>query len=341
MAQTTPQFRIDVRPRLPIWGLRLLLGAVLLTFSEVVMWQNPVAHRPFDWPILLILYVALAAIMLDLTVRFQVRDPGSMLLIGTAYALIHAAALNPGVFVSFPVTLLVRGLGLQTAAGVYALLLFVIVMRGKQLVPWHLLGAVAIGVLWGVWLHWFPLQTAVGWGLVPLATAQTYAVILLVAVGLLFFFVGPRFRVIREKQFELLWWERAVAIVPLFIAVLIGMVQNLIPIFPLLVIIAMGAYVGWALNFQRYGYDPSILAEIMFAAPNLINYVAFSVVFFVTGVLAYGLIVDKDTLIGNILYYVVLGFGTLALPTASVLIFFTYLNRRSQEKAEEDAEGDD
>ena len=46
----------------------------------------------------------------------------------------------------------------------------------------------------------------------------------LVVIGVLFFAIGPRFRVVREKQFELVWWEQIVAIVPLFIALLIGMV---------------------------------------------------------------------------------------------------------------------
>jgi hypothetical protein len=301
------------------------------------MWQNPIAHRPFDWPILLLLYTVIAAIVLDLTVRFQVRDAGSLLLLGSAYALIQSAALNPGVFVSFPVTLLVRGLGLQTAAGVYGLLLFVLVMRGKPLEPLHLLGAVAIGVLWGLWVHWFPLQTAVGWGSVDLPTAQLYALIPLIVVGVLFFVIGPRFRILREKQFELILWERVAVVVPLFITVMLGIAQNLIPFFPLLVIIVIGAYVGWALNFQRDGYDPSILAEIMFAAPNLITYIIFAVVFLVSGVLAYGAITDVDSVIGNILYYLVLGFGTLALPLGSVLIFFSYLKRRSEEKAEEES----
>ena len=340
MAQTTPRFRVEVRSRLPIWGLRLLLGAVLLTLSEVVMWQNPVAHRPFDWPVLLILYVALAAILLDLTVRFQVRDAGSLLLVGSAYALAQSAALNPGVFVSFPITLLVRGFGLQTAAAVYGLLFFIIVIRGKALVPWHLLGAVAIGVLWGVWVHWFPLQPAVGWGAVELSTAQTYVVIPLVVVGFLFWLLGSRFRVVREKQFELLLWERIAVVVPLFLAVLIGMAQNLIPFFPLLVMIAVGAYIGWALTFQRSGYDPSLLAEVMFSAANLLNYVIFSAVFFIAGAVAYGMITDKDSLLGTLVYYLVLGFGTLALPLGSVLIFFSYLNRRAREKAEDEAEGD-
>ena len=45
--------RIRIKERLPIWGLRLILGVMLLTLSELVMWQNPTAHSmqlSSPWP---------------------------------------------------------------------------------------------------------------------------------------------------------------------------------------------------------------------------------------------------------------------------------------------------
>jgi hypothetical protein len=338
MTATPPKnrWRDLLRASLPMWGLRLILGAVLLTISEVVMWQNPLVRRPLDWLGVAVLYVALAALLLDFTVRFQVRHPSSLLLLGGAYAVLQSATLNPGVFDSFPITLVVRGLGLQTAAAVYGLLLFVTVMRGKQPGPWHWLGAVAIGAIWGIWLHWYPLQAGVNWGLVPLATGQTYAALLLISVGVLFFVIGPRFRVVREDRLQLVLWERVSVAAVLFVALLLAMAQALIPLLPLLVLIALGAYIAWALNFQRGGYDPSLLAQITFAAPNLITYITLAVVFFVVGSLSYGLIADRDSLVGVVVYYLVLAFGALGLPAASVLIFFAHLNRRAQETAADD-----
>jgi hypothetical protein len=111
--------RIRVRERLPVWGLRLILGVILLTLSELVMWQNPPAHRLLDWPVLLILYVALAAILLDLTVRFQARGPATLLLVSGVYGLVSAAIINHGAFDNLPYSLIVRGMGLQTGAGLW------------------------------------------------------------------------------------------------------------------------------------------------------------------------------------------------------------------------------
>jgi hypothetical protein len=271
----------------------------------------------------------LAALLLDFTVRFQARNIASLLMVSGAYALIQSAVLNPGTLANLPISLLVRGLGLQTAAAVYGLLFFVLVMRGKQPDGLQVIGALAIGLLWGGWLHWYPLQDSVQWGEVSLANAQAYAVVFLVLIGLLFFLIGPRFRVVKEKQFELLWWERIVVVVPLFAALLIGMLQNVIPAVPLIVIALIGAFVGWALIFQREGYEPSILAEMMFSAPNMITHIVLSFVFFAAGTLAYGLIQDKDAEVGVVIYVLVLGFGVLWLPAASVLIFMKYLSSRS------------
>jgi hypothetical protein len=310
--------------------LRLILGMILLTISDLVMWQNPVARTWGEWPLRLVVYVALAAWMLDFAVRFQVRGPATLLLLSTAYALMHSATLNPGAFDNFPITLVVRGLGLQIAAAVYGLLLFVVVMRGRQPDGLQVLAAVGIGLVWGIWTHWYPLQTSVAWGLVSLETAQTYLLVALVIVGVLFWVIGPRFRVVRERDFELVWWERVIAVVPLFVALLAGMIQNVIPFLPLLPMIAVGVFVGWALNWQRGGYEPSLLAQLMFAAPNLITYVVVSIIFLAVGTLSYGLIADKDSILGIIVYVLVLGFGAAALPGASLLIFWRYYTLRNQ-----------
>src|SRR5438105_1605861 len=152
--------RIRVRERLPVWGLRLILGIILMTLSEIVMWQTPLARSLLDWPILLVLYTGLAAIIMDLVVRFQANGPATLLLVAGICGLVSSSIINGSAFESLPYSLISRGLGLQTAAGLYGLLLFVSVMRGKQVEPLQVAGAVAVGVLWGVWVHWYPLRAA-------------------------------------------------------------------------------------------------------------------------------------------------------------------------------------
>src|SRR5262245_22469231 len=201
--------RIRIRERLPIWGLRLVLGAILLTLSELVMWQNPPARatRPLDWPLLLILYTGLAGILMDLVVRFQARNPATLLLVSGLYGLAAATIISRNALDNLPFSLVIRALGLQTGAGLYGLLLFVSVLRGKQVAPLQVAGAAAVGVLWGIWVHWYPIQTVVHWGPVPIETATLYILPALVILGILIVLVAPRFQFFREKQMELLWWE--------------------------------------------------------------------------------------------------------------------------------------
>jgi hypothetical protein len=320
--------RIRIRERLPVWALRLTLGVMLLTISELVMWQNPTARSPIEWPILLVLYVALASILMDLVVRFQVNSPATLLLVSGICGLVSASIINHSAFASLPYSLIVQGFALQTGAALYSLLLYVSVMRGRQLEPIHIAAAAALGVLWGIWVHWYPLRTAGNWGPVSIETATLYIVPALVILGLLLIGVVPRFQFFREKQLELLWWEAIVVGLPLFVALVVGMLQDLIPFPWLLVIVGIGAYMVWALSQSRRGYEPSILAEATFAAPNAITYIVLGVAFLVAGTLSYSLVTDAESPIGVAAYVLVLVAGFLWLPGASGLVFLEVLRRQ-------------
>ncbi len=326
--------RIRVRERLPIWGLRLVLGVILMTIAELVMWQNPPAYAWFDWPVLLILYVALAAIVMDLAVRFQAHGLARLLMISGLGGLVSATIINRSAFLTPPYSLIVQGMGLQTGAVLYSLLLYVLVMRGKPLAPPHIAGAAVLGVLWGIWAHWYPLRTITGAVVVPLETAQLYLIPALVIVGVLINFVAPRFRFFREEQMELTWWEAIVAGVPLFITLIVGMLQNTILLVWLLVAIAIGAFIVWALFQSRGGYEPSILAEAMFAAPNTISYIVLAITFLVAGTLAYGLVTDRDSPIGIAVYLLILMSGFMWLPGTSVLLLWHLLRPSAKETKE-------
>lgn len=321
--------RIRIRERLPIWGIRIQLGLVLLTLSELVMWQNPIAYSVLDWVVLFFLYVGLATILLDVIVRFQVRDIASLLLAAGLYGLVASTIINHSIFENLsagPYALLIHGFGLQTAAGLYGLLLFILVMRGKAPTPVQAVVAGAIGVLWGVWVHWFPIQTHIGWGLVPIETATQYMILALFIVGFTFTFVTPRFRFFREQDMQMTWWEAILAGMPLFVALVVGMLQNIIPDLWLAILIAVGAFIVWVLYNQSGGTEPSIMAEITYPAPNSITYIVFSLVFFTCGSLAYYLVTDKDSVIGIAAYWLVFGFGLVGLPASALVIFWRVLH---------------
>ena len=76
-----------VRGRLSGWGTRLSFGALLLIFSEWIVWQTPTDFGPVEWAALAVIYLALAAIMLDLIARLNVNDVFGLLLVAGLYGL--------------------------------------------------------------------------------------------------------------------------------------------------------------------------------------------------------------------------------------------------------------
>ena len=114
---------------------------------------------------------------------------------------------------------------------------------------------------------------------------------------------------------------------PLFVTLLVGMIQRVIPFVPLVFPAAIGAFCVWALRQQFREDEPSVLGNLTFLAPNLLTYVALAVVFLLAGALAYPLVSDIDSPVGVALYVAVLGFGAAWLPFASGLIFWAGLRR--------------
>jgi hypothetical protein len=317
--------RILLRPRLPVWRLRLAFGLLMLAFSEMVAWQNPPARQWFEWPLLVILYTCVGAFFLDVAVRFSARSPAAIGMACGVYGLIVSAVFHHTAYVSFPFGLLLRGLGLQVGMGFLGLMAFILVIRGRQLEPLHLVGAVLTGAAWGIWIHWFPLQETANWGLVTLESAQLWLIVPLVVAGAAFELLVPRFGTVREPQIALTWWEAILFGAPLFFALLIGLLTNAIPALQLLLPAGIGAYCVWALRFQAAENEPSILAEITFAAPNLITYVILVGILLLVGSVSYGLVSGPDSPFGVAVYFIVLGFGTAWLPFASGLMFWTVL----------------
>ncbi len=286
------------------------------------MWQNPPSHSLLEWAVRAIEYTALAAILIDVTVRFQAHEIAALLLVGGLYGLVCATIVTHNALESLPLTLIVRAMGLQTGAGLYGLLFFLIVMRGRQVEPREIGGAVAIGLAWGIWIKWYPVQPSVAWGDVPIETATLYFVAAFVIIGLLIVLVGPRFRVVREQELQLLWWEWIITGAPLAIGLIAGMLDvTVIPVLPLVLIIAISGFVIGALMLQKFGFEPSIMSQVLITVPNGQNYIILALAFLVAGTLGATLIGSNPTsLIGAGLYIGIAAIGSLWLPAVSALV---------------------
>ncbi|MBC7814832.1 MAG: hypothetical protein H7175_26985, partial [Burkholderiales bacterium] len=65
------------------WLTRLSLAVLLAFGSDVLVWTNPTGRPILEWALLLVGYLGLSAVLLDVLVRYSVRDIfGVMLLAG-------------------------------------------------------------------------------------------------------------------------------------------------------------------------------------------------------------------------------------------------------------------
>ena len=138
------------------WRVRIVFAAILLVFSEWVVWQQPLHFSAVQWAGWAVLYVALSALTLDLAVRFRANEPLSLLLLAGVYGLLNATLISHITTQDLPVSLLVRPLAAQPLAFLGALGTLRLLL-GEQRVRWSAALTVALGGLaWGVWVRWFP-----------------------------------------------------------------------------------------------------------------------------------------------------------------------------------------
>jgi hypothetical protein len=133
---------------------------VLLMFgSDVLVWTNPPGREPLDWPLMLVGYLAVAAILLDLIVRYRVHDLFGVLLLSGVYSLTASLTLNPESMLSdLPRTLVTRIMGAHALLAVEMIGLFLVLTGGQKrhLLRLLLVGSAIVGLAWGIWARWFP-----------------------------------------------------------------------------------------------------------------------------------------------------------------------------------------
>jgi hypothetical protein len=141
------------------WLLRLLLAGLLLFGSEVLLWTNLLERTPLDWLLAIVGYVALATLVLDLAVRYRVRDLYDAMALMAIYGLCAGLFVNPEVAqLEFPRTFVTRMLGGYTLLGLQMFGLFLVLTSGENLRYSRLLVGFSLwlGFYWGIWMRWAP-----------------------------------------------------------------------------------------------------------------------------------------------------------------------------------------
>lgn len=145
----------------PLLRLQFALAAALLFGSQILLWTQPLSRPVGEWLIILSVTFALAALLLDLVSRFQLKDIYDAMALMAVYGLLSALLINPqSAFADLPRTLATRVLGGNSLIGLEMWGLFMVLCgafreRGRTVA----LASFVVGFSWGIWVRWTPIIT--------------------------------------------------------------------------------------------------------------------------------------------------------------------------------------
>lgn len=312
----------ETRASSATWGARLSFAALLLLASELVVWQRPTQYGPLDWPALGAVYVALAAITLDLVVRLRAADAPSLLLVAGVYGLVNGTLIGHVATRDLPLSLIVRPLGAQPLVFLAALGGFWLLLSGRAPRPLYLLVAAIGGLAWGVWVRWAPGASD---GAIPPVSAVTalVAAALGLAACLLIAFLAPSAPVKRREGWLLspVGWIAAGG--TLLVALIWGVARGNIGGIGAGVVITLSAYMLGALIATRnLRPDRSALDALTPPrAPHVAGWFAVGALFLIAGGIGYALPGSGErSAQGDALIGLLTAFGVLWLPVISALV---------------------
>jgi hypothetical protein len=314
---------------------RLLLAALLFFGSEVLAWTNPLGHSLLDWLILIPGYLILASILLDLTVRYRVRDLFGGLVLAGIYALLYALLLNPAyAFTDTARTLVTRVMGAQGLISAEMLGLFLLLTGGlgRRAHRLLLVGCLIVGLAWGIWVRWWPPDE--GLEQVSLVTMLAYGVGGLALIAALLAYAAPRTAALTPDFMRLSrvgWGACVLLLVAVFVFRLLqGAIDTTaLVLTPLILLIC------WAILWYRERAKGRSLLDghIPIQAPPPLKWLLPLVVFFAAAILTYNLpLIQVEQ--ANQLTLIGVGFtayGLAWLPTVSLVLGARgYLKQMSQ-----------
>lgn len=311
-----------VRERLTAWGARIGFGVVLLICSEWIVWQTPGEYSAPRWIALALLYVALAAITLDLIARLNVHELFSLLLVAGLYGLLNGALVSHITGRDLPFSLIVRPLGAQPLAFVLALAAFRILASERATGPLEFGAALGIGLVWGVWVRWFPRwsddpipQAEIGPALAALAVAFVVCLLIRYAV--------PPVGIYRRDDWLLTPIEWALAGGVLVAALVVGSSQGDISGAAVGITVVLGAYVVMMLVITRVmRQESSYLAAITPPRrPNPAAWLILLIPLLLAGWIGFSLPGGDDSSVqSDLLFAALTAFGIVWLPAVSIVV---------------------
>lgn len=311
------------------FGLVVLLALLLLFGSEVLAWTNPPQRPLLEWLLLLPGYLALSSVLLDLIVRYRVRDLFGGLVLAGIYSLVAALAINPSSMLNdMPRSLFTRVMGAHALIAAETIGLFLVLTGGGRSRRTLLIGCVVVGLAWGIWVKSWPIEE--GFGVVSLPTMLAFGVGGVIIIGVLLYSILPRLQVsVTSDTGELLdtlllpsrGWTVVIFVLSVLIAIrwLHGEIDAVgLVLCPLLLVLC------WAIIWfrGRKRGDTLLDGHIPVRPLPVTDLLIAAVIFIGVGVLGYNL---PNVKLGTITPLTLIGLGFTAyglawLPTVSLVL---------------------
>ncbi len=312
-------------------SLRLLLALLLGFASEVLLWTQPT--RPLiDWALLALGYLALSGLLLEIAARYRLRDAFGLLTLAGIYGMVNGLILNPATaLIDVPRTLITRAMGGHAAAGLVALALFLALTRGglrrRGGLIAALLLALIVGVAWGTWAHWSPVEFSGEAASSPESLAL-FAGIGIVLIALASVYAG-RTGAPLDLRLGAPGW--AFTLIVLIGLLSIHAAQGEIDALALVIIVTLTVFSIMILWFQQRKKGSTLLDAVGSEPPSLRRLAPLVIAFALAGAVGYGLPrgeLDSDpiTLIGALFT----AYGLVWLPAVSIVLGARAFSRQAR-----------
>jgi hypothetical protein len=157
---------------LSAWRHRFWLGGLLFFGSEIVLWTQ-MQREWLEWLLIGGGYLALAALTLEAAAFFRARSVFEALALAGVIGLANGLLLNPSTaLVDLPRTLVTRAMGAHALMALAMIGAFTLIVGARRTPALRIglgIGALGLGLFWGVWARWSPTEL-VGQPETPLAS---------------------------------------------------------------------------------------------------------------------------------------------------------------------------
>lgn len=319
-----------------IWLLRLLLAALFLFGSEILLWHNIQHDGVVAWLIHIAGYLLLSTLVIDIAVRYRIRDVYDAMVLIAGYALLHSLIISPELgWQRIPDTLLTRIIGAEALTALILWGIFLSLLRG-DIRKYHFLllgGTFWLGFYWGTWMRWTPELRGTLEAL-PLTELFTYAGIAFLPVILLYALTIRFAREQRPTDYLLTSLEWGIALIVLFLLFLYQAILGTITIGAWIVSAILLLLCWLILWFRRDEVQISMLETHFPLKPLHPLWIALAVLVFVAATIFAYLLPLVELAQFNQLWLMELGFfavGTFWLPLVATVLAMRGMDRAMRE----------